>query len=116
MKGEKLKIYHITTSAAWKAARQIGNYQADSYPTEGFIHCSTAEQVIPVANRVFKGQKGLVLLEIDSDKVTPAIRWENLEGGTELFPHIYGPINISAVLDSVEFLPQANGCFHFPYN
>jgi len=111
-----LKIYHITSASAWKAAQQNGNYQSDSFPTEGFIHCSTAEQVIPVANRIYIGQKGLVLLAIDTAKVIPSIRWENLEGGTELYPHIYGPINASAVLDSIDFIPQANGCFQFPYD
>lgn len=110
-----MKIYHITTANAWEAAQQSGNYQADSFPTEGFIHCSTAEQVIPVADHLYANQKSLVLLAIDTALVTPPIRWENLEGGTELYPHVYGPLNLSAIIDVVDFLPQSNGCFHFPY-
>jgi len=77
-------IYHITSKTDWAAARAANSYAADSLASEGFIHCSTAEQVIATANRIFRGRRDLVLLSIDSDRVKPEIRYENLEGGASL--------------------------------
>lgn len=57
-------IYHITTSHAWEAAQRHGEYRAPSLETQGFIHCSDANQVVRVANAIFPGEKGLVLLHI----------------------------------------------------
>ena len=81
---------------------------------EGFIHCSTHEQVIQVANARFRGQSGLVLLFIDADKVAAEIIYENLEGGPQLFPHIYGELNVDAVAQVAEFAPDADGFFTLP--
>ena len=86
-------IYHITTHSDWERARATGSYAADSLSTEGFIHCSTAQQVIATANRIFKGRRDLVLLCVDTSRVKPEIRHENLEGGTNLFPHVYGALD-----------------------
>ncbi|MBN1943798.1 MAG: DUF952 domain-containing protein [Phycisphaerae bacterium] len=107
-------IVHITHTEQWQAARESGLYQADTLTTQGFIHCSTLEQVIPVADFLFRGRKGLVLLEIDTDQVQAEIKYENLEGGTKLFPHIYGPIPINAVRKVHDFLPQPDGSFELP--
>jgi len=84
------------------------------FPVEGFIHCSTREQVIQVANVRFLGQSGLVLLCIDSEKVAAEIVYENLEGGPQLFPHIYGELNANAVVRTAEFEPDAAGYFTLP--
>jgi uncharacterized protein (DUF952 family) len=81
------------------------------FPVEGFIHCSTREQVIQVANIRFRGQSGLVLLFIDTEKVAAEIIYENLEGGQQLFPHIYGELNTDAVMQVAEFEPDADGYF-----
>ncbi len=67
-----------------------------------------------MANFLFCGQTDLVLLCIDSRKVGADIRDENLEGGDNLFPHIYGPLNIDAVIKVLDFQPQANGTFVLP--
>lgn len=83
-------ILHITRREDWKAAQASDAYRADTLASQGFIHCSTPEQVIPVANARFRGQEGLVLLAIDSGAVEAEIRYENLEGGDELFPHTDG--------------------------
>lgn len=107
-------IFHITRKAAWHAARAAGAYAADSLASEGFIHCSTAEQVIATANRIFKGRRDLVLLSIDSDRVKPEIRYENLEGGTNLFPHIYGALALEAVAAVHDFPPRVDGSFALP--
>jgi len=84
------------------------------FPVDGFIHCSTRDQVIQVANARFRGQSGLVLLHVDTDKVGSEIVYENLEGGQQLFPHIYGKLNVDAVERAAPFEPDADGWFTLP--
>jgi uncharacterized protein (DUF952 family) len=84
------------------------------FPVDGFIHCSTRDQVIQVANARFRGDSGLVLLHVDTDKVRHKIVYENLEGGQQLFPHIYGELNVDAVVRVAPFEPGADGSFSLP--
>jgi uncharacterized protein (DUF952 family) len=107
-------IYHITRKKDWETARKAGVYQGDTLDTEGFIHCSDEQQVLIVANSRFKGQTGLVLLVIDPDRVAPKIVRENLAGGDTLFPHIYGSLNLDAVLDVATFELGKNDFFDLP--
>ena len=107
-------IFHITAGKAWHEAAAEGIYRPEAFPIEGFIHCSTRDQVIKVANVRFHGQTGLVLLSIDTDKITAEIIHENLEGGSQLFPHIYGELNTNAVIQVAEFEPGVNGHFTLP--
>ena len=107
-------IFHITEAKRWEAANEAGSYQPEMFATEGFIHCSTRDQVITVADARFRGQQGLVLLLIDTDKVKPEIVYENLEGGAQLFPHIYGELNTDAVVEVAPFEPCADGYFKLP--
>lgn len=113
-KYQKEIILHITTSGEWRHAMGVGIYQAASLSSEGFIHCSRREQVVRVANTFFRGQAGLVLLCIDRDRVIAQIRDENLEGGEEHFPHIYGPLNLEAVRQVINFVPGPEGLFELP--
>ncbi len=107
-------IFHITAGKAWHEAAAEGIYRPEAFPIEGFIHCSTRDQVIQVADIRFHGQTGLVLLSIDTDKITAEIVYENLEGGSQLFPHIYGELNTNAVIRVAEFEAGANGHFTLP--
>ena len=107
-------ILHIANDEAWRAAKQQGFYEPASFAHEGFIHCSKPEQVIQVANRLFRGRTDLVLLVINPAAVAAEIRYENLEGGEQLFPHIYGVLPLAAVLDELGFAPQADGAFALP--
>lgn len=107
-------IVHITHHTQWQTARDSGAYTADTLPSEGFIHCSTPTQVVPTANYLFRGQTGLVLLLIDTAKVPAPLKYENLAGGAERFPHIYGPIPTAAVVAVLDFPPQADGTFLLP--
>jgi uncharacterized protein (DUF952 family) len=91
------RILHITTPAAWAEAQAAGAYRADSLATEGFIHCSEPHQVAGVVSRRFRGRTDLIVLEIDPARIEAEIRYENLEGGTQLFPHIYGEIPCLAI-------------------
>jgi uncharacterized protein (DUF952 family) len=107
-------ILHITRKDEWEQARASGSYRADTLETQGFIHCSTRQQVIRVANSLFRGHDDLVLLCIDSNRVEATIHYENLAGGDERFPHIYGPLNVEAVICVLDFKPQADGTFTLP--
>jgi uncharacterized protein (DUF952 family) len=106
-------IYHITSQAAWQKALEDGIYYGDTLTTEGFIHCSTREQVAGSANRHYKGGKGLVLLHIEPRRLQAEVRFENLSGGEALFPHIYGPLNLEAVEKTEAFEAGTDGVFSY---
>ena len=107
------KIFHITTHEAWQQALNEGVYRADSLETEGFIHCSTADQVIATANRFYHGQPALVLLVIDPEKLEAELLYEESEPG-EFFPHLYGSLNLDAVTQTIDFPPNPDGSFRPP--
>lgn len=116
-------IYHIAYGHDWSAALETGAYAADSLQEQGFIHASTQSQVMNVANAFYRAQQELVLLVIDPEKLAAPLRWEppvhpkpgeNLPPDTALFPHIYGKINLEAVIEVRPFPPQADGTFRFP--
>jgi uncharacterized protein (DUF952 family) len=114
-------ILHLASNEAWLAAAKSGVYHAESLSTEGFIHCSTRSQIVGVANTFYRGHQGLVLLVIDPSKLEPALKWEPpaepepthaSEG--ELFPHIYGRLNLDAVVVVLPFEPEPDGSFCLP--
>lgn len=107
-------IYHITVKEVLETIRTSGVYRPHSFDKDGFIHCSRKDQVIEVANRYYSGQKDLVLLEINDTLFNSTIVYENLEGGSELFPHVYSPIPISAIV-KVAFLAHVGKEFAFPH-
>lgn len=104
-------IFHITTDAAWAEALRRGEYLADSLSSEGFIHCSDEQQVAWVANDRFQGRTDLLLLHVDPVQLQATVRYENLEGGKELFPHVYGPIPVVAVMAISPLRLAADGLF-----
>jgi uncharacterized protein (DUF952 family) len=92
-------IYHITTVEQWEKAKLVGIFEADSLATEGFIHCSTESQVAGVLERYYQGQKGLVKLTIDREKVERPVIFELAGSINEVFPHIHGALNLNAVIE-----------------
>ena len=94
---EQQPIYMVIRTADWKAAQLKGCYESLSLSTEGFIHCSLKNQVPGVLERYFKNQENLLLLKIDPARVEAEIKFEGKT--SEKFPHIYGPLNLNAVLD-----------------
>jgi uncharacterized protein (DUF952 family) len=104
-------IFHITTNDEWREAEHHGRYEAPSLASAGFIHCSNGHQVVRVANHIFRGTTGLVLLHIDTEKLLSQVIYENLEGGLEPFPHVYGSINLDAVARITSFEPAEDGSF-----
>ena len=97
MKSESI-ILHITSRREWEAAQAAGEYRGDTLDSDGFIHCSLRQQVMEVINAHFQGQRDLVLLCIAEDKVQAEIRYEDLYRAGQEFPHIYGPLNLDAVV------------------
>jgi uncharacterized protein (DUF952 family) len=104
------RIVHICPRADWEEAQRRGEYRALSLESEGFIHCSRPEQVVDVANQFYRATLNLLLLWIDPPVVQAEIRWEPV--GNQVFPHIYGALNLDAVRSVDDFLPDANGFFH----
>ena len=94
-------IYHVTTAAEWNAAKEKGSYEVASLKEEGFIHCSQENQVAGVLERYFTDKTGLVKLVIDTDKLTSRFVFDWSPSIRDTFPHIYGPINLDAVMDVV---------------
>jgi uncharacterized protein (DUF952 family) len=108
-------ILHITHKQDWADAQRNGFYSVPSLATEGFIHCSTPEQVVAVAERFYAGQHGLVLLILDSDRIQPEVRYEaGTDKPDESFPHVYGTINLDAVTRVLDFEPDHAGRWSLP--
>ena len=112
-------ILHIIHRKDWKASASSGYYKPASLASDGFIHCSTIEQTVDTANQFYFNQHGLLLLCINMNKIEPEVRYEgpacyNDQRIESLFPHIYGPLNVSAVVRVVEFVPNADGKFVLP--
>lgn len=104
---------HICQREAWKRALTRGAYETDTLHKDGFIHLSYPRQVVSVANYLYRGRRDLLLLCVDSDKVQAEIKEERL-GTTEPFPHLYGPLNLEAVVRVLEFPPNQDGTFTLP--
>jgi uncharacterized protein (DUF952 family) len=108
------RIFHITTASEVQLARQAGEYVPQAFDRDGFIHCSHASQVVSVANALYAWKSGLVLLEIEADLLPCRVVEENLDGGSELFPHVYRPLPASAIVRVHAFPCGADGWFTLP--
>jgi uncharacterized protein (DUF952 family) len=91
-------IYHVTTQSHWNQAIAIGFFEVESLSTEGFIHMSQENQVSGVLERYYKNVPDLVLLHVDENKLVAELKYELAPSVNELFPHIFGTINLDAVV------------------
>ena len=102
-------IFHVTEGATWARSQQQGVHTGSTrgvdLAEEGFIHCSTAQQWRGVIERYYADASELVLLHVDEQLLTSPLVYEQLPGAPEPFPHVYGPINLDAVV-SAERLPR----------
>lgn len=94
-------VYHITKKVEWQKAQKKSQYCGDTLESEGFIHCSKDDQIIRVARHLFTDKQSLVVLAIDETKLQSPLKYEDLEDYGEEFPHIYGPLNIGAVVNVI---------------
>ena len=107
-------IYHMCAKSEWQAAEAAGFYQGSSQDAaDGFIHFSAAEQVITSAAKHRAGQDGLVLLSVDAGALGQVLKWEPSRGGA-LFPHLYGPLPLAAVIRVDDLVLGPDGRHVFP--
>lgn len=103
-------IYHLTSRNAWTAARATGEYEAPSLDDEGFIHCSGDEaQTLRVAERLYAGVAGLQVLDVDTEKLASEVKREPSPRSGEMYPHVYGKINLDAVTRVRDLTLDPNG-------
>jgi len=107
-------IYHILAVESWQRQAPGQSYRGDTLATEGFIHCTgEAEWLLQVANRFYRtSPTNFVILCIDPERVAAEVKWEVAD--QHCFPHIYGPLNLDAVVDVVQFPRDATGQFLMP--
>jgi uncharacterized protein (DUF952 family) len=98
-------IFHITDTATWATSQLQGTHTGSTrgvdLAEEGYIHCSTAQQWPGVIERYYVDVPDILLLHVDEERLTSPLVYEQLAGAPDTFPHIYGPLNLDAVV-SVE--------------
>jgi uncharacterized protein (DUF952 family) len=97
-------IYHIVTLSEWEMQKHQVLYSHPSLAIEGFIHCSTAEQLTATINRYYTNEEKVMVLHIDTTKVLVEIKYEVAPSVNQLFPHIYGELNLDAVVKVEEVI------------
>lgn len=111
MTGAPGPLLHLAVAADWERARASGTYDRSTIDTslaeEGFIHCSFPDQLQATADRYYRGRDDIVLLRIDPTRLTVEVRVEPASSG-ELFPHVYGPVDVGAVV-SAQPVPLGTG-------
>ncbi|MEV0683449.1 DUF952 domain-containing protein [Nocardia sp. NPDC050378] len=110
-------LVHLCSSQEWQQFAHDGQRRPPSLAESGFVHLSTPEQVRLPANRLFAGRTDLVLLWLDAARLASPLKWEpGVPGDPEsmLFPHLYGPLPVAAVLDVSPYRPGSDGVFHTP--
>ncbi|MFJ8353670.1 DUF952 domain-containing protein [Bacillus paramycoides] len=105
-------ITKVITKRNWEIAKTIGEINEASLKEEGFIHCSLLDQALKVAQKHFNHEKDVLLLTIDPSLVKAEIKYELASNGQE-YPHVYGVINVDAIVEVVQFT-KINGEFILP--
>jgi uncharacterized protein (DUF952 family) len=109
------RIYHVCRREEWAAAARAGRYAGSSQDqADGFIHFSTAAQIVASVARHRAGQDGLVIVEVDADRVVAGLRWEPSRGGA-LFPHVYGGLDVATATRVADLPLGADGRHVFPW-
>lgn len=107
-------IYHTCRRQEWLDAQAAGAYAGSSQDAaDGFIHFSTAAQVVESVAKHRAGQTALVLVAVDADRLGPALKWEPSRGG-QLFPHLYGTLPPDAVVRVADLPLGGDGRHVFP--
>lgn len=103
-------IFHLMVPAAWEQAQRDGAITMSTRDVtlaeHGFVHCSFGSQLAATAARFFGDLEQVVVLRIDPDRLTSPLVVEDLVGAGDEFPHVYGPIDLDAVLDARVTSPQ----------
>ena len=108
------RIYKIWPGSAWREAERQGVYRGSADDLrDGFIHFSSPPQLAETARKHFLGQAGLLLIEVDADALGKALRWESSRNGG-LFPHLYGQLDLGAVISVGELHERSDGSHEIP--
>jgi uncharacterized protein (DUF952 family) len=108
------KIYKICSASAWREAERQGLYRGSADDVrDGFIHFSSAAQLAETARKHFFGQTGLFLVEVDADALGEVLRWERSRND-ELFPHLYGELDLGAVIGVLDLAARSDGTHDIP--
>jgi uncharacterized protein (DUF952 family) len=108
------RIYKICSAAAWREAERQGVYRGSADDArDGFIHFSASSQVAGTASKHFAGQTGLLLIAVDADALGAALRWERSRND-ELFPHLYGELDLGAVTGVLSMRARSDGFHELP--
>jgi len=108
------RIYKISSASAWREAERQGVYRGSADDIrDGFIHFSLPSQLAETARKHFLGQTGLFLIEVDADALGEALRWEPSRGD-ELFPHLYGELDLGAVTNVLDLRTRSDGSHDIP--
>ncbi|PAU95490.1 hypothetical protein CK503_00035 [Aliifodinibius salipaludis] len=108
-------LFHITTKEDWKTFNNSGSFEPESLDSEGFIHCSTGEQVEDTANRIFGDKDEILLLVIDATTLHEDIKYEKDADTGEKFPHLYSPLNTNAIIDKITIKAEDDGHFDIAF-
>jgi uncharacterized protein (DUF952 family) len=107
-------IYKICTASSWREAERQGVYRGNADDVrDGFIHFSLPSQVAETAKKHFFGQTGLFLIAVDADALGEALRWEPSRND-ELFPHLYGELDLGAVTGVLDMRARSDGGHDIP--
>ncbi len=102
-------VFKICGREEWQAAEAAGRYGGNADDArDGFIHLSAKDQVAGTLARHYAGKTDLVLVSVDPDALGAALRWEPSRGGA-LFPHLYGPLPVSAVVEVAPIKTDSGG-------
>ena len=104
-------IFHIAVAAAWDGTKRA--YRPQAYDQDGFVHCSRSDQVMRVAQSRFAGRSDRCSWP-SSALVGSVLRSENLEGGEELSPHVYGPVLVRSIMAVAHLRAGPDGRFVVP--
>ncbi|MCK1488810.1 DUF952 domain-containing protein [Bradyrhizobium sp. 193] len=109
-----VKIYKICPASAWREAERQGVYRGSADDSrDGFIHFSTAAQVPETLQKHYVGQRALFLVEVEGDALGSALRWERSRN-EELFPHLYGELDLGAVMAVMNLNTRSDGGHDVP--
>ena len=107
-------IFKVVSRSEWQEAQEAGAFHGSPLDlADGFIHLSSAAQVVSTVQNYFAGRDDLVLVSVDTECLGDTLRWEVSRGGA-LFPHIYGDLPMTSVLKAVPLKLQKDGTHVFP--
>lgn len=108
-------IFHLVSKEDWKERKIDSRYSPQSIDAEGFIHCSSGKSIEETANRLFKGNENLLLIVINTSLIESDLKYEEDEKTGVTYPHIYGPLNLDAVIDKIPLATENDGSFNISF-